>query len=286
MRIVVLGASGQIGAVIYNGLKNIHNVTGTSRKRSDGFVQFDPFTDEWSVLGNTDILINCIGQIKATVHSSFYHIHVDLTKRILAHRAALGDPRIIQISALDASANHEVEFLKTKGMADDLLLQHPGNAVIRPSIVCTHRTMMVKKMIMLSKMSRYLFGIVPVPKGFLNTRIQPIMPQDLVDLVKHVCVAGNVKILDAVGPDALSFREIIQLLVKSRNRQLRIIEVPKAVSDLVVKNIFSRLFPRVINSQQYQLLFEDNIADVALCSQLLGRRPLSTQDFFEQEFIN
>src|SRR5690606_33584400 len=284
MRIIVLGASGQIGSVIFNGLKRSHNVTGTSRKGSNGLVRFDPFKDDWSTLGKPDVLINCVGQIVATVNSTFYHIHVALTKQILLHRSVLGNPRIVQISALGASSIHEVEFLKTKGMADDLLLQHQDTAVIRPSIVCTHRTMIVKKMLMLSNLSRFLFGVVPVPKGFLDTRIQPIMPEDLVDLVQQVCVVQDVKTLDAVGEEALSFGEIIHILEKNTRRRIRAVEVPNSASDWVVKYILSRLFPGVINTQQYQLLFRDNVADVERCSQLLGRRPLSSREFFEREF--
>ena len=286
MRIIVLGASGQIGSVIYEELRRFHIVIGTSRKPSNEFIQFDPFAGDWSALGKSDVLINCVGQIEATAKSSFHHVHVDMTKLIIAHSAKLGDPRIVQISALGASSNHEVEFLKTKGMADDLLLQHPNVAIIRPSIVCTHQTMIVKKMLMLSNLSRFLFGVVPVPTGFLKTRIQPIMPQDLIDLVQQVSVAGEVKAVDAVGAEALSFGEIIRLLMKHSKRRFKVVEVPKAASDLVVKNILSRLLPRVINAQQYQLLFQDNVASVEGCKELLGRTPVSTREFFEAQFAH
>jgi len=169
-------------------------------------------------------------------------------------------------------------------MADDILLQHPNPAVVRPSIVCTHHTMIVKKMFMLADVSRFFFGVVPVPMGFLKTRIQPIMPLDLVDLVQHVCVSGDRKIVDAVGPEILSFREIIQILSESVKRSFKIIEVPRMVSDLVVKNILSRLCPGIINTQQYQLLFHDNVADAMPCRQFHGKKLTSTREFFEQEF--
>jgi uncharacterized protein YbjT (DUF2867 family) len=284
MKIIVLGASGQIGSVVYNGLRHAHDVTGTSRRRSSELVQFDPFTDNWSALGKADVLINCVGQIEATGDSTFNHIHVDLTSLIIANRAKLGTPRIVQISALGASSTHDVEFLRTKGVADDLLFQQSNTAVVRPSIVCTHRTMIVQKMLMLSNLSRYLFGVVPVPAGFLKTRIQPIMPQDLVELVQQVCLFGEVRMINAVGMEALSFYEIIQLLMKNSKRRFKIIEVSKKASDAVVKNILSRLLPRIINEQQYRLLFHDNVADVEPCAQLLGKKPQSCRDFFEREF--
>ena len=284
MNVVLLGASGQIGSLIYHGLDPMHRVVGTSRGLSPGHIQFDPFKDDWSVLGKPDVLINCIGQINATSRSSFYHIHVGLTKRMLAHREQIGFPRIIQISALGASSNHEVEFLKTKGIADDLLLQHPDTAVIRPSIVCTRRTMLAKKMLLLSNISRYLFGCVAVPNGFLETRVQPIMPQDLVDLVARVCIDSNIRMIDAVGPKAISFREIIETLSKCRNKEIRVIEISKRPVDFVVKTIITPLFPEVINSQQYQLIFRDNTGNVELCEKWLGRGLMSTNEFFKQEF--
>lgn len=284
MRITVLGASGQVGSVIYDGLKQPYEVTGTSRKRLPHLIQFNPFQDDWTALGKADVLINCIGQIDATSTSSFHHIHVELTKNIIAHRQQLGNPAIIQISALGASAKHNVGFLSTKGIADDLLLQHHETAVIRPSIVCTHRTMIVKKMMMLSDLGRLLFGVVPVPKGFLQTKIQPVMPKDLVDLVRKLCFDRTPTIVHAVGPEPISFQDITQILMESRQQKLTMIEVSKRVSDLIAKDVVAFLFPKVINVPQYQLLFQDNVADVKIVEQILGRPLMSTRQFFKDQF--
>src|SRR3990170_6477646 len=202
MRIVVLGASGQIGSVIYDALKRHHNVVGTSRKESGELIQFDPFQDTWSALGKSDIFINCVGQIEAAPGSSFYKIHLELTKLIVLNRLAIGNPRIIQISALGAAANHKVEFLKTKGMADDYLLQHSNTMVVKTSIVFTHRTMIVQKILMLLKISKYTQGLVFAPKGFLNSKIQPVMPQDLAALVATLCMTQYLpKVVNVVGPE-------------------------------------------------------------------------------------
>lgn len=283
MKVTVLGATGQIGSVIYNGLKYTHDVVGTSRKASDNFLQFDPFRDDWRVLGKTDVLINCVGQIEASNVSSFHHIHVELTKCIIAHRQQVGNPAIIQMSALGASAEHNVEFLRTKGVADDLLLQYPDTVIIRPSIVCTHRTMIVKKMIMLSKLGRLLLGVVPVPEGFLKTSIQPVMPQDLTDIVGKTCFDRSERIVHAVGPEAISFREIIGIMMEVRNQKLRMIEVSKRLSDAFMICFVSRVFPDIVNTQQYQLLFEDNIADARITQQILARPLMSTRQFFTNE---
>jgi nucleoside-diphosphate-sugar epimerase len=284
MKIVVLGASGQIGSVISRGLAAHHQVTGTSRKGSHGHLKFDPFQDNWSALGKADVLINCIGQIAETGRNSLHRIHVELTRQIIARRHQLGGPTIIQVSALGASPEHRVDFLRTKAIADELLLQQDDTAVIRPSIVCTHETMIVRKVLMLSKLSRLFFGVVPVPRGFLRTRIQPVMPEDLVALVTKMCVHHNYRQVNIVGPDTITFQEIIHTMIESTHQRLRMIEVPKRVSDVVVNNLIGPLFPTVINPQQYQLLFADNIADGRMAEEILGRPTRSTAEFFKAEF--
>lgn len=284
MKVLVLGASGQIGTVVYKGLKNSFEVTGTSRKISAEYVRFDPFHDDWSKLGKHDVLINCVGQIEATAESSFHHIHVEVTKQIVSNREKIGNPRLIQISALGASPEHAVEFLKTKGIADEILLQYPNTAIIRRSIVCTHQTMVVKKIIMLSNMSRYMMGVLPVPKGFLQTRVQPIMPDDLVDLVKRVCIDDEINLLNAVGPEIITFSELVKLASQKREQNIKVIEISKSLSDVVVLNFISRLAPGIINPQQYRLLFQDNVSHVAICRRMLGRNLASTCEFFKNEF--
>jgi uncharacterized protein YbjT (DUF2867 family) len=283
MKIIVLGATGQIGSVIYGGLSKTHQVIGTSRK-SGKHIQFDPFHDNWSLLGKTDVLINCVGQIEPAKASSFHRIHVGLTQLIIKNRGVIGHPKIVQISALGASAHHRVEFLRTKGIADDLLLKQPNTVIVRPSIVCTPRTMIVRKMLMLLRISRYTMRLAFAPKGFLKTKIQPVMPADLVDVVEAMCKAIDQRVINVVGPEAISFRDLIVLMLENKNQRLRLIEIPKLFMDVLVHNVISFAIPKVINSQQYQLLFEDNIADTHSIQQILDRPLTSTKQFFINEF--
>lgn len=284
MNVVVLGATGQIGSTICNGLQNKHAVAGTSRKEVTGLVQFDPYRDNWAILGTPDVLINCVGQIVPEKGSSFYAAHNGITTRILENRDQLGNPRIIQISALGASVNHPVDFLNTKGIADDLLLQHSNTVVIRPSIVCTPGTMIVRKMLMISRIAKVLSGVVPVPKGFPHSKVQPVMPRDLVDLVHMLCESNVEGIISIGGPEVLTLREIIMLMARTINLRMRLMEIPRMFTDPIIGKIMSALFPRLISSAQYDLLFDDNVTDIRVAEALLGRRLTSTRSFFEKEF--
>lgn len=285
MKILILGASGQIGKILNEALRKNHEVTGTSRRSFAGLLQFDPFTDNWKTLRKPNVIINCIGQIEPSRRFSFSRIHLELAKRIIENRRAVGNPRIIQISALGASRNHPVEFLRTKGEADAYLRKFPDVVVVRPSIVCTHRTMMVKKMLMLFKLSQWMKGRVIVPEGFAERQIQPVMPDDLVALIERLCSALKIpKSLDVPGPAPLRFHEIINLMFAVRRKHFKLVTVPRRLTDILVKYGVSIILPRLITAQQYQLLFHDNVADPADAQNYLGSPMRQTEEFWMREF--
>ncbi|HTF20278.1 MAG TPA: hypothetical protein VK658_19540 [Chryseolinea sp.] len=284
MKVIVLGSAGQIGSIVLDALNPHHQVTGTSRRASEKHLLFNPFSDDWSRLGKADVLINCVGQIAPTRSSSFYDIHVGLIKLIIKNREKIGQPRIVNISALGATPHHRVAFLRTKGIGDDLLLQCSDTIVLRPSIVCTHRTMLVRKMLLLAKVARYSGGVIFVPEGFLKTKIQPVMPIDLINTIEIVLHTIVERIVNVVGREAISFSDILTDMFEKANQKPRIIQIPRMLTDIVVKTAIAHVFPQLINSQQYQLLFEDNTADPGPVQKLLKRSLMSTSGFFKHEF--
>jgi len=284
MKITILGGRGQIGSLLLNHLRHQHDVVATSRTISAGYLQFDPFHDDWARLGNPEVVINCVGLIEPTRVMSFHRIHVELSQLLINHRAAMGNPRIIQISALGASASSTIEFLKTKGIADEFLCHHPNCIVVRPSIVCTHQTMIVRKLLLLSRIARYTLGVLFIPNGFLETRIQPIMPDDLSDLIDHLCVSDTEGIINAVGPERYSFRNILNQLREHVEQTIHVVELPRTSMSLFIKRILIPLFPRLVNDQQYELLFCDNIADAAPVEKILGRPLTVARQYFDRAF--
>ena len=284
MKIIILGASGQIGSLLFKDLGSKCTVTGTSRKGSKSLLEFDPFLDDWSALGEADVIINSIGQIEPSQSCSFRKIHLGLTEKIIKNRRLLGDPRIIQVSALGASASHPVEFLSTKGQADDYLLSFPDTVVVRPSIICTPNTMLVRKMLLLAKIAQPTGGLIAVPRGFLDSKIQPVMPGDVAESIHILCKIPVLPgIVNVTGPEVLTFRDIITEMFKARGKSYRILEVPKRFTDLLVKHVLNPFFPSVINEQQYKLLFTDNVANPAHDG-LPFVRPTSTKEFWSQAF--
>lgn len=291
MRIGIIGAGGTVGKMIsaYLGKNSSHEIVRfariSSRHDDTGLIRFDFASEDWSSLGTFDVIINCAGIIRESRYDDFYHVHVDLVKTLLANRVRLGNPRIIHISALGADKEHQIAFLRTKGIADDLLFANPDVYILRPSILCLPDNLLVQKFKWLVFMSRILANRPIVPTGFLETRIQPVMGNDLAETIVSLCEKESERrIIPVVGKDPLSFKQLLEITVGFEKKKLLPLEIPKKLIEPVTKNFISVWFPELINYDQFSLLFNDNVASPFLMEQLLGREAASTLGFWKEEF--
>jgi len=287
MRIVIFGASGKLGRLTTRHLRQRlpdARLVLTSRRpteTSSEWLTFDPFKDDWAVLGKVDVLVNCIGVIQET-EMDYTTVHEGLVERILDNYAAIGQPRIVQMSALGARPDHPVDFLGTKGRADaHLLAELPESVVVRPSIVCTPNTMVAQKLRKLLRAGRMTLGKVFVPAGFPRTRVQPVMPEDLGQVMAEaVASPGRHGIIDVVGPEELEFGTILDWMEEGMGREMKLVELPKSFLEPFVKHFLSVWFPSTINYDQFRLLFMDNIGSSEAMESWLGRVPKGSREFW------
>ena len=285
MRVVLLGATGQIGsALLARARKDGLDAIGTTRKPSNSFglIQFNPFVDDWKVLGRVDVLINCIGNIYETRSESFVKLHVELIKLLIKNRDLIGGPKVINVSALGASAKHPVSFLRTKGVGDEALLTEVNTYVIRPSIVCTPDTMLLRKLKMLRRIAKYTANHLLLPKSFLSTSIQPIHIDDLTELIIHVALnIHHQRIIDAVGPEPISYHQLLKFAFANSSPKFSYTEMNRRFFGVLVRYAIAPFFPSLASYEQFQLLFSDNTSDDENAERILGRKLGSTADFWK-----
>lgn len=294
--ILLLGASGKIGLEIrkaFAALALPHRLLCCSRSPWEGSVypqetwlQLDPFATEWPAVGKVDVLINAVGAIQETKAMPFTRVHGGLTAQILDKRQTLGQPRIVQISALGADARSQSGFLQSKGLADAQLLAAPDTVVLRPSIVCTPQTMLSQKLRKLLTVARFGLGKMLVPTGFPHTQIQPIMGADVGIAAAMAALGEQNGIIDLVGPERIDFATLVQTMAKAQGRNVRLIEVSREIMETFVAHFVGVWFPDLINVEQFRLLFQDNVGEVAATEALLGRKPGNTIPFWEAEAIH
>lgn len=294
MRIIILGANGQIGRAVYAALDlqfpgseilactrrahlHFEGCTGDRHHRS---IVFDPFYDDWASLGKADVLINCIGAIEEKTGASFVRVHEQLTAQLLHYRAAMGKPMIIQLSALGAGTENPSAFLRTKGKADALLLREANTYVIRPSIVCTPGTMIIRQLLRLRRMARLFAGNLFVPEKILKARIQPVDVRDLAQLVVRIISdRPQNNLFELAGPKIYSVEELLRLAVPGvhiRHSSMKNFERLLRAGGFLLRRWLTR--------EQALLLQQDNVSDARAAEQLLGRERKDTRPFFEKAF--
>jgi hypothetical protein len=73
-------------------------------------------------------------------------------------------------------------------------------------------------------------------------------------------------------------------LYKAKGKNPKHLEIPRILTDRIVKKIVSPVFPSIINKQQYHLLFQDNIGDKSEGEKYLGSPLSDTYEFWQNEF--
>ena len=92
-----------------------------------------------------------------------------------------------------------------------------------------------------------------------DTKFTPIHCSDLTDIIHHV-ISKDIysKIIECVGPDVLSLKEILQKLLKLINKKRLLIPLPFFAAKISAK--FFQLFPKpLLTVDQLNLLKYDNI---------------------------
>jgi hypothetical protein len=124
-----------------------------------------------------------------------------------------------------------------------------------------------------------LLYLLPFPDQVLQTKIQPILAEDVAAIIAKLCTVPHPpRLVNSVGSAAISLQELI-LLAEPKTR---ILSIPKPVFDCIFR-IISPLLSSLINPAQYQLITSDNTADSKENEYILGRQPHTTTDFWRNE---
>jgi len=93
-----------------------------------------------------------------------------------------------------------------------------------------------------------------------NTKFAPIHCSDLTDIIYHV-ISKNIysKIIECVGPETISFKQLLEKLLKLIEKKRILIPFPLPLAELSAR--FFELFPNpLLTRDQLKLLKYDNIS--------------------------
>ena len=270
---LIFGGSGQIGRFLIRKLtKNNYKVTVVTRnlhqkgyviktQANAGYIDIveSSIFDEQKIrklFVQTDVCINLIGILYESgkgntfknIHSIFPSILAKLCKEYKVQQ-------FIHLSALGINDAINSEYAKTKLEGEvNIQKNFPLAIILRPSVVYS-----VDDNFTTNFMT--LLNRLPFFPLYYNgdTKFAPIHCSDLTDIIYHV-VFKNIysKIIECVGPEIISLKEILKRLLKLINKNRLLIPLPFFFANMSAK--LFQLFPKpLLTVDQLTLLKYDNI---------------------------
>ncbi|WP_331372995.1 complex I NDUFA9 subunit family protein [Sinorhizobium chiapasense] len=204
-----------------------------------------------------DHVINCVGILFQSGRNTFDAVQ-DFGARAVAEAARAAGATLTHISAIGADAKSESSYARTKGRAEAAILETlPEAIILRPSIIFGPEDGFFNKFAEMARFSPFL----PLVGGG-HTKFQPVYVTDVAEAVARA-VDGKVekgKIYELGGPQVLSFRECLELMLKTIDRKRRLLSIPFGVASLM--GSVASLVPFVtppLTADQVVLLKSDNV---------------------------
>ncbi len=272
--ILIFGGSGAIGRFLIRKLtKNNYTVTVVTRnihqtgyiiksQGNAGYIQLEEASifDEKKIrklFKNAEICINLVGILyQARKGNTFKNIHTIFPTILAKLCKEYNLKKFIHLSALGINQAVDSDYAKTKLDGEiNILKNFPKSNILRPSIVYSSSDQFTCNfMTLLNRLP-----IFPLYYGG-RTLFMPIHVNDLTNIIYHV-VSKNIEtnVLECVGPETLSFKEILEKLLKLIQKKRILIPLPLPVAKLSAF-ILGKLPKPLITSDQLRLLKYDNIS--------------------------
>ena len=292
--ILVFGASGQIGRNLIRKLtKNNYKVVAVTRnihqkgyilktQANPGYldiVELNYFNIDKieSLLGECSICINLIGILFEKKKNLFKKIHTDFPDLLSKLSSKKNIEKLIHLSSLGIEKSIDSKYAISKLEGENKVKNNFERSVIlKPSIVYSvDDNFTTNFMTLLSRlpfMPLYYEG---------KTKFAPIHVTDLVNIVFDI-VEGKTseKTIECIGPEIISFKEIILKLLKAIDKKRLLIPLPLTIAKITA--MFFEIMPKpLITVDQLNLLKYDNISSGQYKTNFeLG---LKANKFFDEE---
>ncbi|MFC0804179.1 complex I NDUFA9 subunit family protein [Ensifer sp. P24N7] len=204
-----------------------------------------------------DHVINCVGVLFESGRNTFEAVQ-DFGARAVAEAARATGATLTHISAIGADASSQSSYARTKGRAEAAILETlPAAVMLRPSIIFGPEDGFFNKF---AEMARFS-PVLPLIGGG-QTRFQPVYVTDVAEAVAR-SVDGKLTggtIYELGGPQVLSFRECLDIMLKTIDRKRSFVSLPFGIASLMgsVASLVPFITPP-LTADQVVLLKSDNV---------------------------
>lgn len=171
-----------------------------------------------------DAVINLVGILFEKGFQRFKKIHHEGPEKIAKIAVEKGVQSLIHLSALGANLESASQYAQTKARGEIALQKtFPQAIIFRPSVIFGAEDQFLNRFAKMAQSSPFLPLI-----GGGKTRLQPVYVQDVAKaVVKSLTLPeAKGKIFELGGPKVYTFKEIIQLILKTIHRRRLLISIP------------------------------------------------------------
>ena len=270
-KVLLLGSSGQLGRHLIRKLtknnykvvcqtRNAHKSLFLKSSGSIGYIDiveaniFDTKKIE-ELISNVDICINLIGILyEKDKINTFENIHAKFPK-LISSLCKKNSTELIHISALRVESMKDSNYARSKTDGENFINEIFDRAtIIKPSVVYSVDDSFTTRFL-------GLINILPFFPLYYKglTKFSPIHASDVANLIYYV-IENKIKSkkIEAIGPQILTFKEIIKILMKSINKNKPFIPLPNLFAKISA-SLFQKFPNPLLTIDQLKLLKYDNI---------------------------
>lgn len=209
-----------------------------------------------TALEGADAAINLVGIMQESGSQSFANLQNEGARKIAETAASLGITSFVQLSAIGADKESTSEYARSKAAGEEAVRNALPNAVIlRPSVVFGPEDDFFNRFAVMTRMSPFLPLI-----GGGHTKFQPVYVGDVADAAVQTLqdTKCHGKTYELGGPRIYSFKELMELMLKTIRRKRLLVPVPFGMAKIM--GSVAQLLPFApITADQVELLKNDNI---------------------------
>jgi NADH dehydrogenase len=203
--------------------------------------------------------INLCGILTESGAQSFDAVQAQGAAAVAKAAATVG-AGMVHVSAIGADENSPSRYARAKAAGEKAVLGViPTATIFRPSLVFGPEDLFTNRFAALARMS----PVVPLIGG--DTRMQPVYVGDVATAVADA-VDGKTKagsIYELGGPEVLTMREIIEIILATIERQRMLVPVPFGIAKLQALALQFAPGPLKLTPDQVALLRIDNVVSDA-----------------------
>jgi len=167
------------------------------------------------------------------------------TRVLLDAAREAGVRRVVHVSVSNPSPDSPLGYYRGKAQLEALVREQGlSYAIVRPTLVVGPHDILVNNIAWILR--RFPVFAMPGSGGY---RVQPVTLDDTGEIIAEAALATQDMIVDAAGPEIMSFEALVRVVGEAIGRRPRIVHVPPGLS-LALLRILGRLVREVILSRE------------------------------------